>query len=88
MSIAEKLPPEGRLTKLGGEIRSWFDCESTASVNRSLLLKAEGMPSVIWDTGDDPKVSVKRSLTKVTPQLLVAINLLTITLQLLEVQLV
>ena len=73
---------------LGGEIRSWFDCESTASVNRSLLLRAEGMPNAIWDTGDDPKVRVNWSLTKVTPQLLVIIDLLTITVQLLEVQVV
>ena len=71
---------------LGGEIRSWFDCESTASVNRSLLLRVEGMPSAIWDTGDEPKVSVNRSLTKVTPQLFVTMDLFTMAVQLLKVQ--
>jgi len=50
------LPPELKLANFRGEIRSWFDCESTASVNLSLLLREEAMPSVIWETGEDPVV--------------------------------
>ena len=46
------------------------------------------MPSAIWDTGDEPRVRVNRSLTNVTPQLLVVIDLLMIAVQLLEVQVV
>ena len=41
---------------MGGEILSWFACESTAWVNRSRLAKEDGMPSVIWDTGEAPIV--------------------------------
>jgi len=73
---------------VGSEILSWFDCESTAWVNLSRLARAEGTPRVIWDTDEVPVVRVKLSLTKVTPQLLVVIDLLTVTVQLLEVQLV
>jgi hypothetical protein len=68
--------------------RSWFDCGSTASVNRSLLVNEDGTPSDIWDTGDVPVLRVTESLTTVSPQLLVLIDLVTVTVQLLAVQVV
>ena len=59
MSIAEKSPPPnlgGMLCLLSGEIRSWFESESTAWVNRNRLARGEGTPKVIWDTGEVPVV--------------------------------
>jgi hypothetical protein len=46
------------------------------------------MPSAIWDTGDEPNVRVNWSLTKVTPQLFVTMDLFTMAVQLLNVQVV
>jgi len=69
-------------------MRSWFDCKSTASVDRSLLVNEDGTPSAIWDTGEDPVLRVIESLTIVSPQLLVLIDLTTMTVQLLDVQVV
>jgi len=57
-------------------------------VNLSLLLREEAIPSVIWETGENPVVRMNSSLTKDTPQLFVVMDLLTVTVQLLEVQLV
>jgi hypothetical protein len=51
--------------------------------NLKLPLKEEGMPTVMWDTDEDPEETVIESLTNDVPQLFVVTDLASITRQVL-----